>query len=452
MQSVRAISSPIAFRQVTLADQQLFEESVFGTECRNCDMSFANIFCWQEIYHSRIALWEGFLLVRFNAEDGSTAYMQPIGTGSVSDVLSALATDAASLGEPLRIVGLNEEWCGYVRDFFGDGVALCNMAANADYIYLTSDLAELPGRKYQPKRNFINRFTSKYNYRFTAITADNLDHCRTLNNIWCSQKGSKSSDPEQLAVNSALENFEQLPLEGWILYVEDVPCAFSIGSAVNQDTFCIHIEKCDTRFEGVGTMINNLVAIELQHRFKYINREDDLGIEGLRRAKQSYHPHHLLAKQSARQLNQHEADMVALWHEVFGDDLQSIEEFFVRIYNPSRCFTQIIDNRVVAMLHIIPIEQNGVLSAYIYAVATAPQFRHRGIAHTLIEQAIESIRKVGIYDRIILIPASKEAENLYSEFGFEMTDEYFDQSESGIDYDLGSGNNSQDFVMVRKIY
>ena len=415
-------------------------------------MSFANIFCWQDVYHSQIVIWKGFLLIRFTTEDGSTTYMQTIGTGSAADVLMALTADAATLGEPLKIVGLNDEWCGYLRDIFGQDVALCNMAANADYIYLTADLAELPGRKYQPKRNFINRFTAKYNHRFTAITADNIDHCRALNSLWCIQKGSKCSDPEQLAVSRALENFEQLPLEGWILYVDNTPCAFSIGSAVNYDTFCIHIEKCDTRFEGVGTMINNLVAIELQHRFKYINREDDLGIEGLRRAKLSYHPHHLLAKHSARQFTRRETDMVALWREVFGDEQQFIEEFFVRIYNPSLCFTHTIDNRIVAMLHIVPIRQNGALSAYIYAVATAPQFRHRGIAHTLIGQAIVSIQKAGIYDRILLIPASEEVKNLYSKFGFEMTDQLFDQRESGINFDLGSGNKSQDFVMVREIY
>ena len=415
-------------------------------------MSFANIFCWQEAYHSQIAIWEGFLLIRFTTDSGNTAYMQPIGTGSASDVLAALEANAAALGEPLRIVGLNEEWCGYLRDTLGQSVALCNISANSDYIYLTSDLADLPGRKYQPKRNFINRFTSKYNHRFTAITADNIDHCRALNALWCSQKGSKSSDPEQLAVYRALENFEQLPLEGWILYVDDTACAFSIGSAVNHDTFCIHIEKCDTRFEGVGTMINNLVAIELQHRFKYINREDDLGIEGLRRAKLSYHPHYLLAKHSALQLSQRERDMIALWHEVFGDEQQLIEEFFVRIYNPSLCFTHTIDNRVVAMLHIVPTRQCGSLSAYIYAVATAPQYRNHGIAHTLIGQAIESIQKAGIYDRIILIPANREVEKLYKEFGFELTTELFDQSESAFDYDLGSGNKEQDFVMVRKIY
>ena len=144
--------------------------------------------------------------------------------------------------------------------------------------------------------------------------------------------------------------------------------------------------------------------------------------------------------------------MVALWREVFGDEQPFIEEFFVRIYNPSLCFTHTIDNRIVAMLHIVPIRQNGALSAYIYAVATAPQFRHRGIAHTLIGQAIVSIQKAGIYDRILLIPASEEVKNLYLKFGFEMTDKLFDQRESGINFDLGSGNKSQDFVMVREIY
>ena len=293
-QSAKATLSRIPFRQVNSSDFSLFEQVVLNTECHNCDMSFANIFCWQDSYKSHIALWNGFLLIRFTTDNGHTAYMQPLGGEPSKEIIDALYADASALGESLRLFGLNEQWKEALNTLYPNRFAISRSDANSDYIYLAADLATLAGRKYQPKRNFINRFISRYSYTFKPLSAENIDHCRELNARWCNQRKEICDRNEQRALNRALDNFSTLPLEGWILYVDNSPCAFAIGSAVNHDTFCIHIEKVDTTFEGAGAMINNLVAIELQHRFKYINREDDLGIEGLRRAKQSYYPVELL--------------------------------------------------------------------------------------------------------------------------------------------------------------
>ena len=112
-QSARATLFPIPFRQVTDSDYKIFEQITLDSECRNCDMSFANIFCWQDSYKSQIALWNGYLLIRFTTERGSTAYMQPLGGEPSREVIDALAADAAQLGEPLRLFGLNEQWQPY---------------------------------------------------------------------------------------------------------------------------------------------------------------------------------------------------------------------------------------------------------------------------------------------------------------------------------------------------
>ena len=414
-------------------------------------MSFANIFCWQDSYHSQIALWNGFLLIRFTTDCGNTAYMQPIGGEPSADIINTLAADAALQGEPLRLFGLNEQWQSELRRLYPDSFAISYSAANSDYIYLSADLAQLPGRRYQPKRNHINRFVSRYSYRFEAITPSTINHCRELNALWCDQRKGVCDRGEQAALHRALDNFTALPLEGWILYVDDRPCAFTIGSAVNHDTFCIHIEKIDTSFEGAGAMINNLVATELQHRFKYINREDDLGIEGLRRAKQSYYPVELLKKHSALQLSTSERQMIALWSEVFGDEQQDIEDFFVRLYDPALTFTHSFDNQTVAMLHIIPLQSETENIAYIYAVATKEQFRGRGIASALLTSALRTIEQ-GRFHRAMLIPADQTSAKFYERFGFRATGELFNSFHFDIDYDLGTGNSEQDFVMVRNIY
>ena len=414
-------------------------------------MSFANIFCWQDSYHSMVAQLHGWLLIRFTTDDNQTAYMQPVGSGDEIAALEALAADAKALGTPLRLFGLDEHWKGIVERYCGDKVAFHASPSHADYIYLSKDLATLPGRKYQPKRNFINRFTSRYSYDFKDITADNLEDCLYLNRIWCDQKGVKSTDPEQLALRRAFDNFLSLNLRGWILYADSTPAAFAMGSEINHDTFCIHIEKCDAIFEGASAMINNLVATELTEQYRYINREDDLGLEGLRRAKQSYYPTIMLTKYSALQLTAAEADMRQLWHDTFGDDIATIDHFFIRLYNSARCFTHSINNRTVAMLHIVPIVENGEQNGYIYAVATAPEFRGQGIASDLIRRAIDGVQKGGIYNQLLLIPANEQLVSFYKKFGFEPTGELFTQPQNITDYDLGSGNSAQDFVMRRKI-
>ena len=396
-----------------------------------------------------IAHLQGWLLVRFVTDNGQVAYMQPIGTGDIRVAVEALAADAASLGVPLRLYGLCEHGCSQLESLYPGRVATYASPANFDYIYLAEDLATLAGRKYQPKRNHINRFLSRYSYRFEPLSASNIEDCIYLNSVWCSQKGTDSSAAEQRALQRAFDNFGVIPFKGWILYANGNPCAFAIGSQINHDTFCIHIEKADVTYEGAGAMINNLVAIELSYQYKYINREDDLGIEGLRRAKQSYYPVELLAKHSALLLDEHLTQLRELWIDCFGDSLQIIDHFMVSHYDPALCYTHIEAGRVVGMLHIVPMVISERRCAYIYAVATDSRFRGRGIATELMTAALRDIDR-GEYDYAALIPADSHTAKFYERFGFESTGELFDFSDFDPEYDFGTGDSSLNFAMIRK--
>lgn len=377
--------------------------------------------------------------------------MQPIGSGDIAEVIDALAADARSAGEPLRLFGLSDKWAQTLESLYPEKFAFHASADNADYIYLAENLATLPGRQYQPKRNFINRFTSRYNYRFEPISADNLEDALYLNHCWREQKGAKLSDPEQLALRRAFDHFAELNLRGWILYASAHPVAFAIGSKINHDTFCIHIEKTNVEFDGAGAMINNLTAVELYQEYKYINREDDLGLEGLRRAKQSYYPVELLTKHSALMLTAEQIEMRQLWQRVFGDDRKTIDHFFTNLFDPELCFTYSADNHIVAMLHIVPLISPQHRTAYIYAVATDPAYRNQGIASSLVRAALQKIEASG-YTSTTLIPADLYAIKFYERFGFECTGNLFDFSEFNIDYDLGTGTPERDFAMVKKFY
>ena len=140
--------------------------------------------------------------------------------------------------------------------------------------------------------------------------------------------------------------------------------------------------------------------------------------------------------------------MRELWMDVFGDDRATVDHFILSYYDPALCYTHIKEDRVVAMLHIVPITHNGNRCAYIYAVATAEEYRGRGIASALITSALRDIDRGG-YDYAALIPATAETAKFYERFGFEYTTELFDFSEVDTDYDLGTGVREQDVAMIR---
>ncbi|MBQ5635166.1 MAG: GNAT family N-acetyltransferase [Alistipes sp.] len=440
-----------AFHKITLSDRELFEQYMAQSELRNCDLSFANIYCWQDTYHSEIAEYGGFMLIRFRLESDEPAYMQPIGEGDIRPIIEILKADAAQFGVPLHIFGATQQWCEELETLYPNDFAFSQQRANADYIYLASDLATLPGRRYQPKRNHINRFTSRYSWRYEPLSIANIADCVRLNMRWMKNKNCcsmPSEYAEQYAIQRAFLEFDNLPLRGGILYANDEPAAFTYGSQINSDTFCIHIEKADPNIEGSATMINQLFAKEIVAEYQYINREEDLGLEGLRYAKMKYHPIELLSKISARLLNERERQIRTLWQEVFGDSREQIDTFLGNYYSPDTTLTSEADGRTISMLHIVPMQDvEGRKAAYIYAVATDAAHRGEGFASQLLSQAIQKIEE-GEYDYAFLIPSGEDARRLYLRHGFR---EPLLPVRFGNEYDFGTGNAEANLAMVHPI-
>lgn len=442
----------LLFHKITLKDQGLFEQYVVPSSTTNCDYSFANVYCWQDTYHSEVAEWGGFLLIRFHREADGLVYMQPVGEGSLPDVIEALKRDAERNGSPLRIIGATKEWSEELERFYPEQFAFSELRAGCDYIYNSEDLATLPGRRYQPKRNHINRFTSRYKWHFEPLSVANIADCVRLNLRWMERKGCCSTPDEiaeQYAMQRAFLEFDSLPLRGGILYADGEPAGFTYGSKVNHNTFCIHIEKADSEIEGASAMINRLFAETLATEFTYLNREEDLGIEGLRYAKMKYHPVRLQEKVSARMVGDREREIRSLWQSVFGDSREVVDTFLERHYNADLSLTEQVDGRVVAMLHIVPMrDSEGLQAAYIYAVATAPQYRGRGCATRLIKRALQIAQERGC-DYSFLIPANDSAKALYLRLGF--VDSTL-PTRFNFEYDFGSGDNSSNLSMLYPIH
>lgn len=302
----------IPFKDITLADKDTITAFTMNSSRRNCDLSFSNLCSWRFLYNTQFAIIHDFLVFKFWAEE-QLAYMTPIGTGDMQVVLRALIEDAREENQHFCMLGVCSNMCADLEAFLPGQFIFNQNRDYADYLYLRSDLATLKGKKFQAKRNHINRFRSSYpDYEYTPITPDRIQECLDLEAEWCKvnhcdqQEGTGN---ERRALIYALHNFEALGLTGGILHVNGKIVAFTFGMPINNETFGIHVEKADTNIDGAYAMINYEFANRIPEQYTYINREEDLGIEGLRKAKLSYQPVTILEKYMAC-LKNHPMDMI----------------------------------------------------------------------------------------------------------------------------------------------
>ncbi len=441
----------IEFRPVRLEDRATIERFTMSSDITNCDLSFANMFCWQEVYHSAWAIVDGFLVIRFHIDGGDRlGYMQPVGEGDCARIIPALREDAHAHGQRLRIIGLTDRGREMIRQMHIGQFAFESDRALEDYVYAADDLRNLPGRRYQPKRNHINRFMAEYpDYRYEELTPDRFDECMQLEREWRRNHEGHTSElcAEQRAMQRAFAHFAELGMTGGCIYVGERMVAFTYGSAVNDHTFDTHVEKADTDYDGAFTVINCLFARHLPERFTLINREEDLGIEGLRRAKLSYHPAVIQHKFTAIHLHPDELACKELWQTCFGDEEQFIDSFLIRYYSRRRMLSIERDGRMAAMLHLLPFESELGRTTYIYGVATAPEYRGRGLATELMREAMRLAGERGD-DALFLIPTPGEEwlRDFYGGFGLEGRIPVEFVTRDG--FDFGTGHAADDMAML----
>jgi len=269
---------------------------------QNCDFSFANMCSWQFLYKSEYAVVEGFLILRFRIEDGRVVYMFPVGDGDMKNIVRIMEEDSLMHGHSLCLMGVTPEVAAGLEAIFPGEFRYIPERNYFDYIYYRADLVELKGRKYQSKRNHINRFNKEYRFEYLPITPEIIPLCLKLEDEWFKNSNHKYDEDllnERRSMAYTLQNLNQLDGLGGAILVDGEIVAFTFGSPVNKNTFGIHVEKADVRIDGIYSVINQLFVSHIPEQYVYINREEDLGIEGLRKAKFSYHPVLLLEKNVA---------------------------------------------------------------------------------------------------------------------------------------------------------
>jgi hypothetical protein len=290
----------LSFQPVTINDKEtlqfFFNKVAFG----NCDFSFSNIFSWRHAYDTTFAVEDGFLYFRFQPADYLPGYLFPIGEGDLKLAIEHLKQDADKRATELRIYAVTQKMFDLLEEV-APGQFLYEKDRDwYEYIYSSEDLITLTGKKYQAKRNHINKFKRTYKWEYLPITREIIPDCLELYDRWCVENGGCNSEKmlieERIATQTAFANFEKLGLIGGALRINGEILAYSYGQPLTKLTFGVHAEKCLYEIDGGFTMINREFAEHNCAGYTYINREEDLGLDSLRQSKTSYHPVMLLEK------------------------------------------------------------------------------------------------------------------------------------------------------------
>lgn len=290
----------IDFQRLRLSQREQYEAILMAEPERGCEYSFANLFLWgrQEaaFLHGCVAFFSHFY--------GRSVYPYPIGPGDRRAVVEEILRDAEERGIPCRITNMTEADRAEAEDWFPGTFLLRSDRNSFDYVYAIDDLAELKGRKFQKKRNHVNRFWVEHgSARVEPLSEENRAAAQCMVNEWYLSR--MDADPEgnymleNIALTRAFQNLEALGLEALVLMEEGRALGLTMGSRLSPDTFDIHFEKAREDTEGAYAAINREFARYLREKhpeLKYLDREDDLGLEGLRKAKLSYNPHHMTEK------------------------------------------------------------------------------------------------------------------------------------------------------------
>lgn len=289
------------FKRAELEDKEIMTSYFRRYPSRSCERTFANAYLWSRKYPVTWAEVEGCLL--FKSEDETRlAFAYPVGEeASVKRALDWAEEYSREKNRDFRLYNVTAEQFEQLERLYPGRFEISYNRDLADYVYESEKLTHLSGKKLHGKRNHINKFKSLYEGRWTyeAMTKESLEECFQMALVWRNENGCED-DPEKrgeicVTLNS-LRLFEELELSGGVLRLDGKVVAFTMGEEVSQDTFVVHIEKAYADIQGAYPMINQQFVEHACQSYKYINREEDTGSEGLRKAKLSYRPAFLVEK------------------------------------------------------------------------------------------------------------------------------------------------------------
>ena len=278
-------------RPLSLNDRLFVTEYLRRFPPEISELTFTNLYAWRRTRPIWIDEFGASLIFFAETKMGLVILGNPIGPVSLVEVLREYGS---------RITGAER----FPKEKLADialipGVMIIEDRDNGDYVYRQEDLATLAGRNFTKKRNHINQCLAAYNCRYEIITAGTVPECLDMQDRWCAARDCKAEPGlcgEYQAIEETLQHYTELGLTGGAIRIEGIIEAFTVGEALSPETAVCHFEKAMPQFQGLGQLINQWFARDNLAAFTYVNREQDLGIPGLRRAKETYFPDHLVEK------------------------------------------------------------------------------------------------------------------------------------------------------------
>lgn len=297
----------LTFSESTLDDRRWVAPLLQREGLALCDYSFPVLYCWRETFRFRLARLGERVLISLQSPDGP-AFLWPAGEGDPAPAVEALLAEAHGQGEPLRLMGLTEDHQRWLEDRYPGVFAFSHLREGDNYLYRTERLADLGGKKLHAKRNHIHRFEAACpDWVCAPLTDDDTPGCLALEERWFGEAAEREGSPASLlgehrAVTEALRRREALGLEGIVLREGTQVLAFSLGAPLTDTVFDVHFERADSAVPGAYAAVNRAFARYVRDRYPhmaYLNREDDMGLAGLRQAKLSYGPDRILVYKCA---------------------------------------------------------------------------------------------------------------------------------------------------------
>ncbi len=287
------------FKELSLEDREIIRPRLRAYNPQTSELTFVNLYIWRRYYQFSWTLYKDWLVIRAHKEQDRFV-LPPIGPESRGDVTHKVLEwmrDIQGVENP-TIARADQRLVNELKD--DPTLHISPTRDHSDYVYMSEDLGTLAGRKYSKKRNHINQFLRTYEYAYVPLSEELVPGCLALAEVWCEQRLCEediSLTHELCGIRDALHNLNTLELDGGTIQIEGKIQAFALGEVLNENTAVVHIEKANPEYHGIYPMMTReFSANRWLNSVKYINREQDVGEPGLRRAKESYYPDHLVDK------------------------------------------------------------------------------------------------------------------------------------------------------------
>lgn len=294
------------FKKISLPDKEWMDPLFQMSDFQSLEYNFTFCYIWRNIFNLSAARMNDYLIIRADRKNYPPSYLYPAGSGDITPVIEVLKQTAEKEGALLFFHTLLEESKAQLEVLYPGKFEFMPIDDYADYIYDAQSLITLAGKKLHAKRNHIHRFKENYpDWSYEEITPENLPEVILMNAEWCRINGcdsDKTLRDEACSVKAAITDFFLLKLQGGLIRAGGKVVAFTMGDRLNSDTFLIHIEKAYGEIQGAYAVINQEFAKRNCDNYTYIDREDDSGNEGLRKAKQSYRPLYQNKKYAAKMI------------------------------------------------------------------------------------------------------------------------------------------------------